>query len=562
MMALADQRAGAQALIPGTTPTILCCMCGTPMVWNQASMCANCIRTRVDITEGIPKSVPMQHCRACGRFLNPPKQWVACQPESKELLTICLKRIKGLNKVKLIDASFIWTEAHSKRLKVKLTIQKEVYSGVILQQVFVVELVIHNFQCTNCHMVAADNTWRAVVQCRQKVDHKRTFYLLEQLILKYKAHTQTVSVKEVPDGIDFYFLHRNHALKFQDFAMSVVPCRSKGASERIISEDLNNNRLNAKYTFSLEIVPVCKDDIMCLAPRQHSSLGNLGPLVLVSGVTQCLKLIDPMTMQRGELRQEIYYKNPRMALMTLKQATEYTVLDSELTGLSAGRMQQAEVTIARTRDLGSNDERFTTKTHLGSLLQAGDTVLGYDFTAAVFNDAETKEWPNLQLPDVVLVKKVYPENRRRRRMWKLRALIKEEEEGLYKSRHKNQDQDYEHFLEDVDMDAEVRQRVNIYKDPAHFKVTPEGQILAPSKANRTAAVMEEEEPAEEEEEEVNQDLINLEEMLDDLVLGEEDEEEAVGGDLGYDSEGSEGGGGASGSGPMKKGKKPARQGPY
>jgi nonsense-mediated mRNA decay protein 3 len=159
-------------------------------------------------------------------------------------------------------------------VQVKLTIQKEVYSGVILQQVFVVELVIHNFQCTNCHMVAADNTWRAVVQCRQKVDHKRTFYLLEQLILKYKAHTQTVSVKEVPDGIDFYFLHRNHALKFQEFTLSVVPGRSKGASERVISEDMNNNKINAKFTFSMEIVPVCKDDVMCLHPRQHASLGN------------------------------------------------------------------------------------------------------------------------------------------------------------------------------------------------------------------------------------------------------------------------------------------------
>jgi hypothetical protein len=53
--------------------------------------------------------------------------------------------------------------------QVKLTVQKEVYSGVILQQAFAVELVVHNFQCTNCHMVAADNTWRAVVQVRQKV---------------------------------------------------------------------------------------------------------------------------------------------------------------------------------------------------------------------------------------------------------------------------------------------------------------------------------------------------------------------------------------------------------
>ena len=42
-----------------------------------------------------------------------------------------------IKQVKLIDASFIWTEPHSKRLKLKLTIQKEVFSGVILQQVCV-----------------------------------------------------------------------------------------------------------------------------------------------------------------------------------------------------------------------------------------------------------------------------------------------------------------------------------------------------------------------------------------------------------------------------------------
>lgn len=29
-------------------------------------------------------------------------------------------------KVRLVDAGFVWTEPHSKRLKVKLTIQKEV----------------------------------------------------------------------------------------------------------------------------------------------------------------------------------------------------------------------------------------------------------------------------------------------------------------------------------------------------------------------------------------------------------------------------------------------------
>jgi nonsense-mediated mRNA decay protein 3 len=32
--------------------------------------------------------------------------------ESKELLTYCIKRVRGLQKVKLVDAAFIWTEPH------------------------------------------------------------------------------------------------------------------------------------------------------------------------------------------------------------------------------------------------------------------------------------------------------------------------------------------------------------------------------------------------------------------------------------------------------------------
>lgn len=60
------------------------------------------------------------------RYLNPPTAWLVCELESRELLTFCIKKIKGLSKVKLVDAGFVWTEPHSRRLKVKLTIQKEV----------------------------------------------------------------------------------------------------------------------------------------------------------------------------------------------------------------------------------------------------------------------------------------------------------------------------------------------------------------------------------------------------------------------------------------------------
>jgi nonsense-mediated mRNA decay protein 3 len=144
--------------------------------------------------------------------------------------------------------------------------------------------------------------------------------------------------------------------------------------------------------------------------------GNFGPLVLCLGVTTSLKCIDPVTMQRGDINEDIYFRHPRPALMTARQAIEYTVLDAELTGLSAGRMQQAELTLARSRDLGKNDVQFQTLTHMGNILSAGDTVMGYDMTAAVYNDADTKEWPKLVLPDVLVIKKVYPEARRRNRM--------------------------------------------------------------------------------------------------------------------------------------------------
>lgn len=45
-------------------------------------------------------------------------EWIHAALESRELLALCLKKLKGLNRVKLIDAGFVWTEPHSKRLKV------------------------------------------------------------------------------------------------------------------------------------------------------------------------------------------------------------------------------------------------------------------------------------------------------------------------------------------------------------------------------------------------------------------------------------------------------------
>ncbi len=167
----------------------------------------------------------VSYCRNCERFLSPPSQWMQARLESSELLALCLKKLKGLSKVRLTDAHFIWTEPHSKRLRISLTVQKEVLTSTILEQTFEIEYLVQYGQCPDCTKLAAKNTWKASVQVRQKVQHKRTFLFLEQLILKHGAQKDTVSVKEVRDGLDFFYASRNHAVKMVEFLGGVSPVR-------------------------------------------------------------------------------------------------------------------------------------------------------------------------------------------------------------------------------------------------------------------------------------------------------------------------------------------------
>ena len=137
--------------------TIRCCICGIMTQSNAANTCINCLKSQIDITEGIPKSLVLHHCRDCNRYMRPP--WTLCELESAELLALCLKNIKGLKRVKLLDASFIWTEPHSRRIKVKLTVQKEVQANTLLQQSFQVEFVVQNLQCDDCKQTYTPHTW-------------------------------------------------------------------------------------------------------------------------------------------------------------------------------------------------------------------------------------------------------------------------------------------------------------------------------------------------------------------------------------------------------------------
>lgn len=486
---------------------ILCCECGVLIESNPANMCVTCLRNHVDITEGIPKAAVLYFCRNCERYLQPPAEWVQCALESRELLAICLKRLKGLKDVKLIDAGFIWTEPHSRRIKVKLTVHGQVMGGTILQQVFIVEFTITNQMCDDCHRTEAKDFWRCLVQVRQRAENKKTFYYLEQLILKHKAHDHTLGIKPLHGGLDFYYANENHARKMVDFLQCMLPVKTTN-SKRLISQDIHSNTYNCKYTFSVEIAPISKDSLVCLSKKMTHQMGGISSLCLVQRVANTIHLIDPITAQIAEVNSQVYFRNPFEAICNPKRLIEFVVMDIEIIfdkdrkffpgqGAVSQKHVLCDIWVVKASELGINDNTTHTKTHLGHLLKVGDSVLGYNIEDANINDDNYDKLDKDKVPDVILVKKAYGDRQSRSnlRNWKLKHLA-DEATDLDKSKN-----DYNEFLEDLEEDSDLRQNVNIFKD-----------------RSKPLPIDSSDHPID------NIPRITLAEMLDDMVLSCEDDE--------------------------------------
>ncbi|GJW73733.1 NMD3-like protein [Tanacetum coccineum] len=457
-----------------TVGHVLCCKCGIPMQPNAANMCVKCLRSEIDITEGLQKHVIIIHCPECDCYLQPPKTWIKAQLESKELLTFCVKRLKNLNKVRLIHAEFIWTEPHSKRIKVKLKVQQEVLNGAVLEQAYMVEYVVQDQMCESCSRVQANpDQWVAAVQLRQHVSHRRTFFYLEQLILKHDAAARAIRIMQMNHGIDFFFSNRSHAVKFVEFVQKVVPIKSR-SDKQLVSQDQKSNTYNYKYTFSVEICPICREDLICLPPKLHTSLGNIGPIVLCTKVTNSIALLDPLTLQYCFLDAEQYYRTAFTSLMSSKQLVEYVIIDIEpISGelnVGGSKYVMAHAEVARESDLGKNNSTFIVKTHLGHLLNVGDHALGYEMHAANPNDMELDKYHGLQIQDVILVKKSYEEQRAKKsgkpRYWKLKSLNMEVDVSDTRGRvdEERMETEYEKFLRELEENPEMRFNISLYRD--------------------------------------------------------------------------------------------------
>lgn len=229
--------------------------------------------------------------------------------------------------MKLVDSSFIWTEPHSKIIKLKLTIQKEVDKSLI-ETSFVAEFRIDWNMCDECVRSFTPHTWNASVQVRQKVNHKKTFMLLEQIILKHKAHKKMLDVKERSEGVDFYFSNKAQAASLADFIHTLLPVRVK-QSKQLISHDQHNNTYFYKYTYMVEIAPVTKDDLIIIDKETSKQLGGISPLLLCHKLSTKIHMLDPVTLLTYEFDEHTYWKHNFKSYIDRKCLEEFMIMNVE-----------------------------------------------------------------------------------------------------------------------------------------------------------------------------------------------------------------------------------------
>ena len=494
-----------------TYSKIICCICGASIEANSRGICETCERKNIDITSGITKSLIIHYCKNCNRYLKPP--WIKCEKESEEMMNLCLSKIKGLNKIKVIDSSFIWSEPHSKIIKIKLTIQKEI-DKILVSTSFIVEFKEEWIQCEDCAKTFTPHIWKCSVQIRQKVNHKRTFLYLEQLILKHKTYTKAINIKEQNEGVDFFFSNKSQGNSFSSFIQSCLVCKSK-QSRQLISVDEKSNVAEYKDTILIEIAPVCQDDLIILNKEQYKKFGGIGPILLCFKQTSFLSFIDPISFDMKTLDNNSYWRYELKSYVNRNCMSEFLILscEEEIDYKRINLENSKKNSMCIENDLNNNNNNINNnsikgknifdnsiydnshlskinenkfkivnvkcvknssknesevieiRTFLGRKMHPGDIFLGYDLREInLSEDLEINlSKKNEKIPDVILVKKKY---KNYRKIFKLKHLNMQIDEGKKKDKNKKnqKEKEEEDFMKEIGENKELREEIDLYRD--------------------------------------------------------------------------------------------------
>ena len=146
--------------------------------------------------------------------------------------------------------------------------------------------------------------------------------------MKHKMNEGVLNIADADGGLNFEFANKAGATKLVNFIQDIISCRVNQAKQ-LVSHDERNGTAKEKHTFSIELAPVCRDDLVMLPKATSKLMGGIGPLVLVYKISKFIHIVDITTMQTFEVDQVNYWKSPFKALLGRERLTEFVIMDIE-----------------------------------------------------------------------------------------------------------------------------------------------------------------------------------------------------------------------------------------
>ncbi|EHY66793.1 hypothetical protein NERG_00433 [Nematocida ausubeli] len=366
-----------------------CCLCGTESMF-ETSMCFECTVRELPKLN-VDTSREVDRCSTCMRYSVPPSGWTTLRFEGPEMLAYLLKKIPELAKLKLVDAYFIHSEEHSKRVRMKVSIDRtsemDIF-GLEHAEELDITWVIKGKHCLDCARAASNQTWNCVVQLRQKCQSKQTLLLLEQAILKAGLHEETTDIKGEQDGIDFFYISRTASLKLVRFIEEYAPAKVK-ISEQLVKLDKKSNNSRYKFAYSVEIPALNVNDLVYLPDTLGKKL-SLTDMCVVLRISKSILLADSKGQVKDLGRIEYFkYARAMRVLGSSKAQRSFEVIEVDGKGIPSKMDETAkdaapgmQLNFGKNRIydvvLLKNDGEMVNAKTLVKGLGAGDRVIGYD----------------------------------------------------------------------------------------------------------------------------------------------------------------------------------------
>ena len=434
-----------------TSVKIPCCMCGIMITPNPSNMCMDCIRAKMDLSGKIPEKSEVVYCRDCGRYQVDQTHWINAELESQELLQLCLKKLPST--IKIIDAKFLFTEPHSKRLRVQVTYVREDFHGTMLRQSSIVTYIVKTVQCKTCQELATPNRdhWKAIVQLRQHSESKRTMFWIEQQLITHGAAASATAVERKPDGLDFQFKDKSSAEKLISFIKGIIPIEVK-QSNTVKGQDLVNMQYDTRFTYSLKCPAVSREDLVLLPKKIFDSTGRQSPLCIVTKIGRGIKFTNPFTGHTFVVDGKTFLSLPFEPLISHERLVKFAILSKDIVG------KNGEYTIAdfELTDVDTYEERVIVRSYLGGLLNEGDLCTAYDLRCESFTDESERALKKLKFERVIITGKSHePREGAKKKKYHVKTLaptMKEDEKAI------------DDFLDEIEDNPEIAEGITLVED--------------------------------------------------------------------------------------------------